>query len=223
MNKHITPIGNTRSIKMATTYKEYVVKPGEHLMAIALAQLGSKVRYTEILGADGKPLADPDKLKPGDVLLIPVGEAAPAPAPAYLSQEAIENAVYYIEGQTFQLAGGRGQATNQGIVTEAWITNSAFGDLNGDGLGDAIVVLTTHEQGVTGHFVRLTAILNRGGHSEHVATETLGDRTPVLGLTIEGGQIVVNLRTHGPDDPMAMPTQEVVWRYRFENGMLLKM
>lgn len=65
---------------MAVTYKEYIVQPGDHLMAIALAHLGSKARFTEILDAQGKPLADPDKIKPGDVLRIPVA-AAPTPPP----------------------------------------------------------------------------------------------------------------------------------------------
>ena len=64
---------------MATTYKEYTVKAGDHLMAIALEHLGSKARYKEILDRNGKPL-ESDALHPGDVLRIPV-DAPPAPAP----------------------------------------------------------------------------------------------------------------------------------------------
>jgi nucleoid-associated protein YgaU len=68
---------------MATTYKEYTVKAGDHLMAIALEHLGSKTRYKEILDRNGKPLAS-ETIHPGDVLRIPVAAppSAPAPAPA---------------------------------------------------------------------------------------------------------------------------------------------
>lgn len=61
---------------MTATYKEYTVKAGEHLMAIALEHLGSKARYIEIMNAEGKAIAEPDKLKPGDVLRIPVADPA---------------------------------------------------------------------------------------------------------------------------------------------------
>ncbi len=61
---------------MTTIYKEYTVKAGDHLMAIAETHLGSKARYIEIMDAEGEPLAEPDKLKPGDVLRIPVDDPA---------------------------------------------------------------------------------------------------------------------------------------------------
>ena len=47
------------------------VKPGDTLSAIAKDQLGSANAYTKIFEANRDQLADPDKIKPGQVLRIP--------------------------------------------------------------------------------------------------------------------------------------------------------
>ena len=49
----------------------YTVKPGDTLSKIAKAQLGDADSYTKIFEANRDQLADPDKIKPGQVLRIP--------------------------------------------------------------------------------------------------------------------------------------------------------
>jgi nucleoid-associated protein YgaU len=51
--------------------KTYTVKPGDTLSKIAKEQLGDANAYSEIFNANRDQLADPDKIKPGQVLKIP--------------------------------------------------------------------------------------------------------------------------------------------------------
>ena len=49
----------------------------------------------------------------------------------------------------------------------------------------------------------------------------LGDRVQIKSLHIENGEIVVDMLTQGPDDPMCCPTQYVSKRYVLESGELV--
>ena len=51
--------------------KTYTVKAGDTLSAIAKAQLGSAGAYMKIFELNKDQLSDPDKIKPGQVLLLP--------------------------------------------------------------------------------------------------------------------------------------------------------
>jgi hypothetical protein len=54
-----------------------------------------------------------------------------------------------------------------------------------------------------------------------VATTLLGDRVKVNSVRIEENLIVVDMVTHGPNDPMCCPTQQVVQRYALEGNELV--
>jgi hypothetical protein len=96
----------------------------------------------------------------------------------------------------------------------------ALGDLDGDGVDDAAVLLVENSGG-SGSFVYLAAILNRGGKPENIATQLLGDRVQVQSLTIESGKIVVEALTHSPDDAMCCPTQESTQTYELQGNELV--
>ena len=83
----------------------------------------------------------------------------------------------------------------------------AFGDLDGDGVDDAAVLLVENSGG-SGSFVYLAAVLNSNGSPVNMATTLLGDRAQVEEQTIEEGRIKVKMLTHGPEDPMCCPSQE---------------
>ena len=51
--------------------KTYTVKAGDTLSAIAKEHLGNASAYMKIFDANKDQLADPDKIKPGQVLKIP--------------------------------------------------------------------------------------------------------------------------------------------------------
>jgi hypothetical protein len=64
---------------------------------------------------------------------------------------------------------------------------AVFGDLNADGAEDAIVFLST-QNGGTGHFVELAAVLNRDGRGEPVH-QSLGDRAGIEAARMSGGYL----------------------------------
>jgi hypothetical protein len=95
----------------------------------------------------------------------------------------------------------------------------AGGDMDGDGVLDAAVILVANTGG-TGVFHELCVVLNRGGSPEQVATAGLGDRVKIESFRIEAGEVVVDMIVHGPADPMCCPTQRELRRYRVEDDRL---
>jgi hypothetical protein len=96
----------------------------------------------------------------------------------------------------------------------------AFGDLDGDGIEDAAVVLATSGGG-SGTFISLEAVINDEGTPNHVATAFLGDRVRPMSISIESGQIGVDMIAHGPDDPMCCPSLEVTQKYELKGDELV--
>jgi heat shock protein HslJ len=153
------------------------------------------------------------------------GEEKVAAAP--LTEEALKNAEYRSEWP----ADGVAQLTDgeyrkpivEGSATELVIrlVNVAFGDLDGDGVEDAAVILVA-DPGGSGTFYDLAAVINRDGNPEHVATAFLGDRADIQALSIESGQVVVDMITHGPDDPMCCPTQRMEQTYELQGDELVQ-
>jgi hypothetical protein len=96
---------------------------------------------------------------------------------------------------------------------------AAAGDLNGDGLGDAVAILTSNYGG-SGSFYELTALVNQGAAMEQANSVELGDRVEIKGLKVEAGAVVVDMLAHGPDDPMCCPTMKTTRRFRLKDGLL---
>jgi hypothetical protein len=96
----------------------------------------------------------------------------------------------------------------------------AFGDLNGDGLGDAAVLLAENYGG-TGVFVSVVAVLNQNGQPAQAAAEMIDDRPMLNGLSIRDGQILLDATVHGPNDPGCCAAQPVKQSYRLVAGKLV--
>jgi uncharacterized lipoprotein YbaY/heat shock protein HslJ len=131
-----------------------------------------------------------------------------------------------IEGGAIQLEDGgyEGEPYVEGGASRPRYTLSdfyAFGDLDGDDVEDAAVVLIGNFGG-SGSFYELKAVINEEGTPLHVASAHLGDRVELLSLEIEDGQIGVEMVTHGPDDPLCCPTQQVVRWYAPEGDELVE-
>jgi hypothetical protein len=146
--------------------------------------------------------------------------------PEPLTEEGLKNAEYHgiydgpvdltegkYEGEPFV----EGGASRPVVV---FIEPYAFGDLDGDGVDDAAVLLV-ETSGGSGSFVYLAAVLNKNGKAVNEATTLLGDRAQVGELAIEDGQIHVKLLTHGPEDPMCCPSQESSETYTLEGNELV--
>jgi hypothetical protein len=96
-----------------------------------------------------------------------------------------------------------------------------YGDLNADGLEDALVLLST-QNGGTGHFTEMAAMLNLDGSALNVSTVYLGDRIGINSITITDGLITLNLVVQGPNDPLSGASELVTWNFHLDNGQLVQ-
>jgi hypothetical protein len=120
-----------------------------------------------------------------------------------------------VNGQ-FRAPAVAGAATETVIILSDVIV---FGDLNGDGSGDAAAVLIS-DPGGSGTFYDLAAVVDQAGEPVNVATTSLGDRLIINELRLEGNEIVVDMVTTGPTDPLCCPSQHVIKRYKLEPSLV---
>ncbi len=185
-----------------------------------------------VLAAGCVPLPPPPAPEPTATVEVPTPALPPPPPPPPtavpgLAPEQLMNGVYLSEfvpdGKVTLTAGkfetSTGPAPMQKI-TVVLMEPMASGDLDGDGMADAAVILSTNTGG-TGAFRDLHAVLNRDGQPVHAAAIPLGDRVQIKTLTIQHGAIVVDMLTHGPKDGLCCPTMAVVHTYRLEGNSLV--
>ena len=169
--------------------------------------------------------------------VAPVAPAEPAQAPSdgqmsapvdspELTIEQLANATYSgiyeepitltdgrYEGEPF-VEGGAARPTVQ-LIRGTVI----YGDLNGDGVNDAAMVLVENSGG-SGVFNYVGAQVNQDGQPVDAGTVLLGDRTQIQSAKIENEQIVIDIVTQGPDDAMCCPTTKMRMSYALQDGML---
>ena len=91
------------------------------------------------------------------------------------------------------------------------------GDLNGDGLEDAAVLLTEDSDG-SGTFSYLAVLLNQEGELTNSETILIGDRVLLDAVNVEGGRIIVLFRTRRTED-MTTYNQVVRFYHLAEEGL----
>jgi heat shock protein HslJ len=79
-----------------------------------------------------------------------------------------------------------------------------LGDLNGDGVDEAVVLLA-QSAGGTGTLVHLGVVGRKGGTLENLATTLIGDRAQIRGVRVEGGRLLVDVLQAGAEDPACCP------------------
>jgi hypothetical protein len=173
------------------------------------------------------PIPLPTALPSATPTIPPTPTQSPSPTPIpSLSLDALKNAEYIIEGP----ASGKAKLVN-GTYQEKIPNSSAqmsiafsellsIGDLNGDSVADAVVILSANTGG-SGTFYYLYGILNDNGAPKPSVPESLGDRIKLKSLTIQGGEISVNFMTQGPKDSMVNPTLDMTRKYRWQDGKLV--
>lgn len=100
----------------------------------------------------------------------------------------------------------------------------AVGDVDGDGLQDAVVLLRVDESG-SGLFTYLSIVLNRDGQPQPLEAIFLGDRIRVEVVKVEAdGTVVVQYLDRHPTDAFAdPPTVAVERRFRLGNGGVVEL
>lgn len=156
---------------------------------------------------------------------LPPPTSTPIPP---LTLEALKNAEYqseFAKDHKAKLTDGTYREKYQpGAATELVISlypKYALGDLNGDGIDDAAVILVANPGG-SGTFYDLAAVINQNGTPTNVASQLLGDRVQIKSISIKSGEIVLDMIVHGPSDPLCCPTVEVTRAYKLEGGKLVQ-
>lgn len=149
---------------------------------------------------------------------LPQSTATAAAQP--VTKEAVMNGTYTIQDgqQTVQLSNGQYEA-GQGAdyVTVTVVPPVAIGDLNGDGVNDAVVVLAENYGG-SGTFLSLVPVLANPEGPKPDNGATLGDRVQVQSVTIKDGVVSVSLLTQGPNDPLCCPSQAQTQTFQYMPG-----
>jgi hypothetical protein len=130
------------------------------------------------------------------------------PTSSGLTLEKLKNATYFapVFKRTIKLVNGSFSVNTASDVYNAQMLEAyAFGDLNGDGVEDAAIILVENSGG-TGQFESVVAVYNSGGAPVQAGQSILGDRVQVKSMDISSGVIHLDMLVHGPTDPMCCPT-----------------
>src|ERR1051325_826262 len=90
----------------------------------------------------------------------------------------------------------------------------AAGDLTGDGK-DEVAALVSENYGGSGVFVFLAVYQNVDGKLSFQTSTLVDDRPKINALSIENGEISLDMIIHGSNDPMCCPTLRTTRQYRF--------
>jgi hypothetical protein len=138
-----------------------------------------------------------------------------------LTPEALQNSVYHSEYfKEGQVKLTNGKYESAGIVISL-DEQMQFGDVTGDRIEDAVVVLVT-DTGGNGAFYDLAVVVDENGTPANIASTYLGDRVKIESIYIEAGKVTVSMVMHGETDPDCCPTLKVVKTYQLQGGNLVE-
>ena len=138
-----------------------------------------------------------------------------------LTLDILRNSTYYAPayGKTVTLINGAYSVDPSGGYNVQMLDTYALGDLNGDGINDAAIILVENEGG-SGQFVSLIVVYNSGGSPVQVGQSSLGDRVQVNSMNISNGVIHLDMLVQGPNDPMCCPSLAEKQSYWMISGHL---
>jgi hypothetical protein len=97
----------------------------------------------------------------------------------------------------------------------------ALGDLNGDDINDAAVILYSSGSG-SGAFYELIALPGKAESFEQVDSSLLGDRIKVNSLAIINGIVTIDMLSHKENDPSCFPSQRSIKRFKLDGKELVE-
>ncbi|HVZ75796.1 MAG TPA: hypothetical protein VG934_00785 [Candidatus Paceibacterota bacterium] len=134
-----------------------------------------------------------------------------------------KNATYNIDGTSVTLVNGSSNVAQDNssapIVTQ-YFGNEATGDLNGDGMPDAVFILT-QTSGGSGTFYYAAADVSTPDGYRGTNAVLLGDRIAPQTTQIQNGEIIVNYADRAPTDPMTAQPSVGVSKYLQVSGTQL--
>ena len=125
------------------------------------------------------------------------------------------------QGEWVQLKNGEFTRKNPDNPLLVSIVKIALGRLSNHQDRDAAVIYG-YNTGGTGFFTVLCAVINEQGKPKNSALIDLEDRIKINSLRIQAGKIIIDMVTHGPNDPACCPTVKKVATYKLVGNKLVK-
>ena len=128
----------------------------------------------------------------------------------------LKNGTYHVPFYDLTVTLANGSYSN-GSSTDPYSVQmldlAAFGDLNGDGISDAAILLVENGGG-TGQFESIIPVLDSGGTPVQAGESQLGDRVRINAIQIDSGRITLDMLVQGPNDGMCCPSLPETQTYR---------
>ncbi len=173
------------------------------------------------------PAADQTQTEP-----VPIIEPTRAPETSTAVPESViqlRNAQYQLgipdSLQVVQLTDGKfeqGAPAGADYVSVFMTDFVALGDLNADGT-EEIAALISENYGGTGVFVFLVVYTQVDGTLTFLTSTMVDDRPQLNALSVEDGEVFLDVTIHGLDDPGCCPTLRTTRHYRLVEGVQLDM
>jgi hypothetical protein len=198
---------------------------------IASAIIGLAIFAVGLVYRDPTPSqpAQPTSADPSPAVVTRPTSAPPFNGPrAQLSVSQLKNLTYEIDGEPVTLNEGKREfiadtsqpPAAQETTIAAYLTDYAFGDLDGDGNVDAVAVLQVSTGG-TGIYYYVAPIFNDAGNAVVSSPAlVLGDRLGIRNVSASPGKVDVEALVHGPDDALCCPSQMRRIVFRVEGRVL---
>lgn len=142
-----------------------------------------------------------------------------------LTNEALRNASYLFPTSSDWWVtlhdGEYSEIDEHGGTIRIWLEDTVRGDLDGDGIDEAVGVLVWNGGG-SGTFLSLVVVENWNGLPMHRSTLGIGDRIEVLSLEIHGQQIVARLLEPPRPTPSSFTDPEQTHRYEWTGEGLVE-
>ena len=139
-----------------------------------------------------------------------------------LTEEALGNATYSLSeifDEPITLEDGS-YAGEDDILTVDYMADSAhYGDLDGDGVDDAVVVLMERGGGTNTNFF-LAAQLNQEGERVDAGAVLIDGNIQIVNLAIEEGQVTLEVTTRGPGDANCCANYLTQRPFALQDGIL---
>ncbi|HFE67035.1 MAG TPA: polysaccharide deacetylase family protein [Chloroflexi bacterium] len=161
----------------------------------------------------------------------PEETAVPEAETPLLTWEQLKNAAYTLpmemggpedgriplENGEFSVAAAPGSASMNRFFLYPGV---AYGDLDGDGREDALVILINNSAG-SGNFYHLIPVRNSDGQPQPLNAAFIGDRVIIEQLRVADGQAQLLFRTYRPEETFgSTPTLQVDRRYVLQGDVL---
>jgi hypothetical protein len=159
--------------------------------------------------------------------LLMIGMITPANA-ADLTLNQLRNSKYLIpswgnpnQGEWVQLRNGEFTRRDPDNPLFVNLVKIALGHLSKNQGKDAAIIYA-YNTGGSGFFMLLGAVINDQGKPKQIATTDLGDRVKINSLSIQSGKIIIDMVTHGPNDPACCPTVKKIATYALVGNKLVE-